>query len=58
VVAPPPNRQTLASSGFVPQSYDYDDLEVMGMYVYLAHDLLLDSNTELYSVETPQSFPK
>jgi breast cancer 2 susceptibility protein len=34
VVAPPPNRQSLASSGFVPQSYDFDDLEAMGMYVY------------------------
>jgi len=58
MVAPPPNRQTLASSGLVPQSYDFDDLETMGMYVYLVPDLLLESNTELHPVETPPSFPK
>jgi hypothetical protein len=32
-VVPPPNRQKLASSGLVPQTYDFDDLEAMGMYV-------------------------
>lgn len=28
-----PNRKTLATSGLVPQSYSYDDLESMDMYV-------------------------
>jgi hypothetical protein len=31
VLAQPPNRQTLASSGLVPQCYNFDDLEAMGM---------------------------
>ena len=35
VLAIPRNRQTLASSGLVPQCYDFDDLEAMGMCVPL-----------------------
>jgi hypothetical protein len=52
VLVPPPNRQTLVSSGFVPQTYNSDELEAMGMYV-LPHLLLL--NVHVFLVATPWS---
>jgi len=32
LLAPPPGRVTLASSGLEPQQYSDEDLESMGMY--------------------------